>query len=101
MWSVSINGAGLEALEAEATCRASISTLVQPAVVMANRPEEVYRMGVWVAVPAFSNKVIPHGAEVGFQIRMSIACVKSRKRSHDFDGKVKVIGEIGVTVTVA
>jgi len=56
-------------------------------------------MGVWVAVPGFSNKVIPHGAEVGFQIRMSIACVKSRKRSHDFDGKV--VGAFGVTVTVA
>jgi hypothetical protein len=91
---VGVNGAGLEV---EATCRASISTLVQPVVVMANRREEACRNGICVG---FSNNVIPHGAEAGFQIRMNIACVKSRKRSHDFDGKVKVIGEIGFTVTV-
>ena len=101
MGSVGVNGPELEALEAEATCRGSIIALVQPAVVMANRFEEVFRMGVWFAVPGFSNEVIPHGAELGLQIRVSIECVKFRKcdRSHDFDGKV--VGAIGVTVTVA
>jgi hypothetical protein len=93
--SVGVNGPELEALEAEATCRASIIALVQPAVVTANRFKEVFRMGVWFAVLGFSNKVIPHGAEVAFQVRVSIVCLKSRKRSHDFDGKV--VGAIGVT----
>jgi hypothetical protein len=93
--NVGVNGPELEALEAEATCRASIIALVQPAVVIANRFEEVFRMGVWFAVPGFSNEVIPHGAEVAYQVRVSIVCLKSRKRSYDFDGKV--VGAIGVT----
>ena len=82
---------------AEATCHAKISALVQLVVVMANRPKEAYRIGICIAVLGRSNKVIPHSAEVGFQIRVSIECVKFRKRSHDFDGKGT--GAIGVTVT--
>ena len=92
-------GSGGVEVEAKATWRASIGALVQTAVIMANRFEEVYRTGICVAVLGFSNKVIPHGAEVGLQTGVSIECVKVRKRSHDFDGKV--VGAIGVAVTVA
>ena len=96
----SVESRGVQ-VEAKATWRrASISALVQTAVMMANRIEEVCRIGICVAV-GFSNEVIPHGAELGLQVRVCIECVKFRKcdRSHDFDGKV--VDAIGVTVTVA
>jgi hypothetical protein len=93
-------------VEVKATWRASISALVQTAVMLANLFEEatVYRIGICVAFLVFSNKVIPHGAEAGFQIRVSLQCVKFRTcdRSHDFDGKLEVeVGAIGVTAMVA
>ena len=98
-------------VEVKATWRASISALVQTAVMLANLFEEaseeaatVYRIEICVGFLVFSNKVIPHGAEAGFQIRVSLQCVKFRTcdRSHDFDGKLEVeVGAIGVTAMVA